>query len=151
MHKPFHQLLTMFASQTGLAAPDPSGDDSLTVLFDGLPLTLEYLPENDSVLFFSALGALPRGNREDFCLKLLEANHFFSGTGGATLSAHRDSGVVGLHMVVSMRLLDEAQFVHLLETYMNTAEQWAQACAQADEAPPARDRENPPGSGWVSI
>lgn len=151
MHKPFHQLLTALAAQTGLAAPDASGDDCLTVFFDGLPLTLEYLPENDSVLFFSALGRLPRDNREDFCLKLLEANHFFSGTGGATLSAHRSSGVVGLHMVVSMRLLDEAQFMQYLETYMYTAEQWAKACAQADEAPPAQDRENPPDSGWVPI
>ena len=151
MHKPFHTLIAALAACTGLDSLKASQDDSCQLLFDGLPLTIEYLSESDSVLFFSALGGLPRDNREDFCLKLLEANHFFSGTAGGTLSVHRNYEIVALHMVVSMQLLDVAQFMQTIESYMNTAERWAKACEQVDDVRPVIAHGCPVGSGWQPV
>lgn len=149
MHAPFQQLIAALADRTGLTTLEILPDNSCTLFFDDLPLTLQYLPENDCLLLFSSLGKLPDKGREAFCLKLLEANHFFNDTAGATLSAHAGSGLVGLHQVVPMRMLDEAQFLQLLETYMNTAERWARACTGSDARKAAPDTENMPGVGWM--
>lgn len=149
MQEAFNKLIALLAERIGLDALKPTPDGICNLFFDGLPMTLLYLSESNSVLLFSSLGKLPDQGREDFCLKLLEANHFFNGTGGATLSVHRASGLVALHQVMPLRMLDEARFLQFMETYMNTAEHWAKACTEHDAPKPPPDVVNRPSSGWV--
>ncbi len=149
MSETFNKLMASLATRIGLPSLSTTQDGIYDLFFDDLPLTFQYLPENDSLLLFSSLGKLPDQGREELCLKLLEANHFFSGTAGATLSAHRSTGLVGLHQVVPMQILDEARFLQILEAYMNTAEQWAKVCAKADTPEPKPTGKNLPGAGWM--
>ena len=151
MHESFERLLAAFAVRTGLDSVKATPQGICNLFFDGLPLTLQYLPESGSLLLFSCLGKLPDEGREAFCLTLLEANHFFSGTGGATLSAQRSTGLVALHQTVPMQILDEARFLQILETYMNTAEHWAKALAEYETPQPAPGEGNTPGTSWMPV
>jgi Tir chaperone protein (CesT). len=151
MSKIFHSIIDALANATGLDSLKEQEADTYQLLFDGIPLTIEHLPENDAVLLFSALGKLPENNREDFCLKLLDANHFFHGTGGSTLSVSRNSDIVSLHLMLPMQLLTVAYFLQILETYMNAAERWSKACEQPGGTGASAEQHDASDCGWMPV
>ncbi len=51
-------------------------------------------PENDTIILHHLMGMLPSSNRSDVVEQLLEANLFWSGTHGATISIERETSVV---------------------------------------------------------
>ena len=50
--------------------------------------------ENNTLVLHSLMGTLPQDNRSEVVEQLLEANLFWSGTNGATISIERETGLV---------------------------------------------------------
>lgn len=79
-------IIAELASALGLDMLEPDEAGLYTMLIDGgLPVFLRFTPERDGVLLFAGLGTLAADRAGDTSRALLEANHFWTETGGFTL------------------------------------------------------------------
>ncbi len=130
MRTHFATLLAALGRQTGQDfVPDSGGACGL--VFDDLPVTLQYLEADQCILLYCTVGAVPDGDAERlaFYSRLLRANFFFRETAGATLAADESTKLVALQQAFPLQALDETGFLSLLERYLNMAEHWRRACA----------------------
>jgi len=95
-------------------------------------------PPYDLVLFSADLGELPPEGREALFQSMLEANHLFSGTAGATLSLDAATGRFALQGYVTRDLLADNTDA-LLFPFAEAALFWSRAIA--DYRPDAAPRE----------
>ncbi len=108
---------TELGTKEGLAAFTASGDDG-----EGIDVTLSQVESDDSADISADLGELPSQGVEDMMMKMLEANHLFGGTGGATLSVEGDR--VKLERRVPLTDLARGEGAGLLAQFLATARDW---------------------------
>jgi hypothetical protein len=120
----FQELLTSLGQSIGLPelAPDEGGYCALS--FDDLMVHLQHDPEQDELLVFARLGEIDDDEPAQLYARMLAANLFWQGTGGATLGLQPEDGMVFLCRKTPLRALDDAAFQQLLEQFVNTADSW---------------------------
>ena len=81
----------------------------------------------DDALLCADLGELPAEGVGELMLRLLEANHLFGSTGGATLSV--DEGRVKLERHVRLVDLERGEGANVIVPFLGTAGTWADVVA----------------------
>ena len=101
---------------------DDEGTCVLSV--DDMTVTLQSIPEVESVGFWGEIGEPPPQGLEKLLSAMLEANHMFRGTGGATISRDSETGRFFLCRILDLRSLDAEAFAAALERFVNVLEAW---------------------------
>ena len=101
---------------------DDEGTCVLSV--DDMTVTLQGIPEAESVGFWGEIGEPPPQGLEKLLSAMLEANHMFKGTGGATISRDSETGRFFLCRVLDLQSLDAEAFAAALERFVNVLEAW---------------------------
>ena len=91
---------------------------------DGMVVTIFNLPEINAVVLNGDIGEPPPEKLETLYASMLEANHCFQGTAGATLSRSPETGKIGLFKALSPVLLDGETFAAEVERFVNVLELW---------------------------
>jgi hypothetical protein len=120
----FRDLLASFGASLGLPELAPDDEGYCALRFDDLEVHLQYEPEEDELLVFTRLGEIDDDEPAELYGRMLAANLFWQGTGGATLGVQPEDGMVFLSRKVAMRALDDAKFRQLLEQFVNTGDDW---------------------------
>ncbi|TPQ48744.1 hypothetical protein C2U72_22150 [Prosthecomicrobium hirschii] len=122
-------LIAELGGRMGLPSLALDGDLSCALRFDRRSVVnIQYRPDRDMLWFFADLGVPAAGPAayED----LLRGNFFWRSTLGATLSLSGDQpphAIIALP--VAWRGLDGARLATQLESFVNTAEDWAEVIA----------------------
>ena len=106
-------------------------DDTCLLELDGktkIAITLN--EERGEIVIHLLVGQLPEENRYDVVEQLLEANLFWAGTRGATLSIERERGDVFLTRALSVNGLDGAALGTAIADLASSAEQWSSLLKQ---------------------
>ena len=113
---------------------DDEGSCVLSV--DDMTVTLQSIPEADSVGFWGEIGEPPPQGLEKLLSAMLEANHMFRGTVGATISRDSETGNFFLCRILDLRNFDADAFAAALERFVNTLEAWIGLVKDFRETPP---------------
>jgi len=124
----FKDLIDALGKKLGLEL-EVSAEGDCTLGVDDMTLTIQHLEEVDVVAVWGKIASAPPQGQEQLYAAMLEANHLFKGTGGATISREQDSGDFFLCRVDEMKSLDSDQFVDRLERFVNTLEAWQKLVA----------------------
>jgi hypothetical protein len=124
MKSQFSDLLHNFGKTIGLPdlAPDETGYCCL--MFDENVVNIEFDEATEQVFLYSNVGDLPKEGREGLYEMLLEANYFFRGTRGATLSVDTGSDRVVAAYQVPLGALGNSQFESTVENFVHVTESW---------------------------
>jgi len=122
----YRELIDQFAEKLGgdvEITPDEDGTVMLEV--DGMPLTIMGMEEVGQAALVGVVGEPPPADKMERLYKaILEANHNFAGTGGATFSINPDTGDVSLCRLIPLALADADGFFTETERFVNTLETW---------------------------
>jgi hypothetical protein len=103
------------------------------VNFDDIALLIEHLADAEQLLLVAPLADVPAAGREELYRTLLQGQHVFAETRGATLSLDANESFVCLQMAPSLRTLTKQNFPTLVENFLNMAEHWRKRCLEAAE------------------
>lgn len=133
MNDHINRLLTDFGNALGLEglALDENGYCCLS--FDDVVVNIESVGDSSLVLLYSSLGALPADAGPEVCRRLLEANYFFHGTGGATIGVDGPTGGVAITRVVDAAGMEVLDWEAVIKAFVDAAE----SCAALFEVAPA--------------
>ena len=112
---------------------------------DGLVISIHDLPELSAITVLGDLGAPPPERLEGLYAAMLEANHLFRDTGGATLSRDPETGHLSLCRALQRAMLSPDGFYDAIERFVSTAQVWANIIRDYREAP--ADFQEPTGLG----
>jgi len=122
----FNELLKDLGAKLGGTfelTPDESGTVMLEI--DEMPVSILELNELGLVVLLGVVGELPPEEKiERLYRALLEANHHFAGTAGATLSVNPETNAVELCRPLVRAVLDGERLFNELERFVNTLEVW---------------------------
>jgi len=122
----YDDLLKDFGEKLGGGVdltPDDAGAVGLDI--DGMALTIIGLEEVGQVVLSGVIGEPPPADRMERLYKaMLEANHNFAGTAGATMSINPGDGKVSLCKALPLALTDGESFFPEVERFVNTLETW---------------------------
>lgn len=121
----YRELIAGLAEKVGIRDGIEFDDEERCLLeFDGMNVVIQGVDAAHAVAFIAPVGEPPPEQSERLYRMLLEANHIFEGTGGATLSVNPDGGYVYLCQQLDARSLDVDEFVKALEQFLNALEAW---------------------------
>lgn len=150
----FKSLLADLGQQLGipdLAAAEDDGHCALA-LPDDRVVVLEYDDAIEAVTLFCELGTIERQHGEVVLLELLNANVLWSGTGGATLGVHQQTGQVTLGYRVPVKALDTERFLQTIEEFLNGIDHWRQRLDHHNHNPITNEAAAPnSGADWLKI
>lgn len=115
------------------------------VVLNGLTIGLAF-EGNDVVgdlLYFTDLGTPASHRIGEVHQTLLEANHFWVGTGGATLGVQPETGRVVCCGRIDLEGLTGESLAMLLDTFIDTAVFWHQFVTDSLPAPELPERQTP--------
>ena len=143
------QLIGEFGRTIGIEnlALDEKG--CCCLMFDDVMLNLELTPEPEQFFIYAELGDIPEHGRDEFYAQLLEANFFFRGTGGATLSLDRGANCVLLAYQMASHDLFLQRFSQILENFVNVAATWREKIASAGHGAPSAADAVPVDAPWL--
>ena len=122
---PYRELIRGLAEKAGIAGEVEFDDEERCLLeFDGMGVVIQGVDAAHAVAFVAPVGEPPPERPERLYRMLLEANHVFGETGGATLSVNPDGGYVYLCRQLDVRSLDVDEFAKALEQFLNALETW---------------------------
>lgn len=140
----YKKLLTDLGQSVGLPDLAADDDDYCCLGFDDKIVThLQYNEENDVLMMFAQLGIIDEDKQADMYPRILKANLFWQGTGGATIGIDDETREVLMCYQTSMNHLDFQKFQELLEGFINTSELWIntlEAVQRGEDAPGAEDK-----------
>ena len=140
----FEELISGLGSKIGVELT--SDDGSCVINVDDMVVTLMSLPDSDRLAVHGEIGDPPPEGLEQLLSAMLEANHLFAGTAGATISRDHETGRFHLCRQEPLAILNADTLAALVESFVNTLEIWRKAIASyrpvaksaaegADEAP----------------
>ncbi len=140
----FEELISGLGSKIGVELT--SDDGSCVINVDDMVVTLMSLPDSDRLAVHGEIGDPPPEGLEQLLSAMLEANHLFAGTAGATISRDHETGRFHLCRHEPLAILDADSLAALVESFVNTLGIWRKAIASyrpdaksaaegADEAP----------------
>ena len=106
---------------------DESGSCMLAV--DDMSVVIQDVSEAFAVGFWGKIGRTPPEGQLQLCQLMLEANHLFRATAGATISRNPESGEFFLCRLLDLRGLDAETFISNLEKFVNVLESWQRLVA----------------------
>ncbi len=118
------ELITALGEKLGIELV-PDEDGACAFEADGLAVTVNSLPELDAVALSGDLGDPPPVGLENLYKAMLEAQHLFRDTHGATISRDPETGRFALCRSLSCKALDPDSFFTETEQFVNTLEFWA--------------------------
>ena len=123
----FEELISALGERIGvdLAAED----GSCVINADDMVVTLMSLPDSDRLAVHGEIGDPPPEGLEQLLSAMLEANHLFAGTAGATISRDHETGRFHLCRHEPLAILDADSLAALVESFVNTLEIWRKAIA----------------------
>ena len=125
----------------------PNDDNSYTLEVDEMLLSLHILLEIDTIILVGDIGEPPPEHLENLYKTMLESQHLFNGTGGATISLNSETNRFSLCKTLSCKILDADLLYEEAEQFVNTLEVWIKLVkdyrdvvpmvneAKADDAP----------------
>ena len=114
----FEELIAAFGAKIGVALV--ADNESCVVGVDDMTVTFLHLDEADKISIYGEIGETPQDGIEELLSTMLEANHLFAGTAGATLSRDKKTGRFCLCRVEPLALLDADSFASVMESFVNT-------------------------------
>lgn len=136
--KDFEEAVAVFGKVLGLELREKDGAVSFDAVVDteaGVAMRIDvvHFPETKNMLVSADLGELPQEGEETFCRTLMEANHLYEGTGGATLSVEKETRHVRFEFCIPLVLLGNEPGPVYLERFLNAAESWRKHLASPPE------------------
>lgn len=108
-----------------IGVPLQVDDEGACVLsVDDMTVTLQSIAEIEAAGFWGEIGEPPPQGLEKLLSAMLEANHMFRGTGGATISRDSETDRFFLCRILDLRSLDAEAFAAALERFVNVLEAW---------------------------
>ena len=123
----FEELISGLGSKIGVELT--SDDGSCVINVDDMVVTLMSLPDSDRLAVHGEIGDPPPEGLEQLLSAMLEANHLFAGTAGATISRDHETGRFHLCRHEPLATLDADSLAALVESFVNTLEIWRKAIA----------------------
>lgn len=120
----FSLVLAELGNELGLPELALDAQGGCMLAFDSVVVNFELIGDGQLLLIHTCLGQAPDQPSANFYAQLLEANHFFAATGGATIGLHSASRSIDLAMVREIQSLDYPSFTHALEGFVHVAEYW---------------------------
>ena len=104
-------------------------DTCILQLDDKTRVNVSLSSENDTIILHSLMGTLPQSDRSEIVEQLLQANLFWSGTNGATISMERNTGLVIIAQALSLyssegTLLTGEALANAIASLASAANQW---------------------------
>ncbi len=149
----YKQLLSELGQAVGLPDLAPDKDNYCCLGFDDKIIThLQYSDTNQVLMLFAQLGVIDEDKVNDIYPRLLKANLFWQGTGGATIGVDDETREVLISYQAPMQFMDFLKFQELLEGFINTAELWIntlEAVQHGEGIPisPKKSAKSSPASG----
>lgn len=138
----YEQILRSLAVDVGLDPEELLSTEEIVVDHETIGLQLDGDPQSGDLVFFAVLGKPSAGGRERVLRTLLEANHFWIGTGGCTLGLQPETGNVILCGRIRLEDIDGPQLAGLLDAFADTSAYWRdwidRASASAADTDPLR-------------
>lgn len=97
---------------------------------EGLMVDIEHAAEAGLLHIYAVVGVLPEIGREKLYEKLLTANLFGGGTGGASLAVDVEERQILLCRSFPDELLEPTEFLHLLEGFLAAVKAWTEELAK---------------------
>ena len=123
----FEELISGLGSRIGVELT--SDDGSCVINADDMVVTLMSLPDSDRLAVHGEIGDPPPEGLEQLLSAMLEANHLFAGTAGATISRDHETGRFHLCRHEPLATMDADSLAALVESFVNTLEIWRKAIA----------------------
>lgn len=118
--------------------PDLSLDDDgyCQLRIDGaLDIAIEFIEDGELAVFTARCGAIGGHNRTAVLQQIADANFYWVGAGGGTLSTNSREGMVYLQFREPTAQMDQARLQDLLQALANNAERWGARLAALDADP----------------
>ena len=106
---------------------------------DDLAISIHDLPELGAIALIGDLGEPPPERLEGLYAVLLEANHLFHDTGGATLSRDPETKRLALCRAIQGATLSPDGFYDAVERFVSATQVWAKVIRDYRDAPPSSD------------
>ncbi len=106
-----------------------------------IDVSISAMDDGVSAVLCADLGAMPDKGSAQLMLRMLEANHMFDSTGGATLSV--EDGRAKLERYVSIMALHRGEGAKIVPTFIETARIWRRLIADGERG----DRDAGPRDG----
>ncbi len=132
------EIIKAFCEKVGVEF-EPDADGTVTLDVDGATVTINDLREINAVALVGDLGEPPPERLDALYKLMLEANHLFGGTAGATISCNPKTGHFALCRVLPCVALDSDFFYAEAERFVSTLESWTKIVRDFRDAPPADD------------
>lgn len=123
----FEELISGLGSRIGVELTSEDGECVINA--DDMVVTLMSLPDSDRLAVHGEIGDPPPEGLEQLLSAMLEANHLFAGTAGATISRDHETGRFHLCRHEPLATLDADSLAALVESFVNTLEIWRKAIA----------------------
>ena len=123
----FEELISGLGSKIGVELTSEDGECVINA--DDMVVTLMSLPDSDRLAVHGEIGDPPPEGLEQLLSAMLEANHLFAGTAGATISRDHETGRFHLCRQEPLAILDADSLAALVESFVNTLEIWRKAIA----------------------
>ena len=105
--------------------PDPLPSTQMDLeLENGPTVTIDFEEETEFVELFSQIGTYPEERELEIFKRIALDNFLWSATEGATLSARPEIQTVYLAYQIPVTALNETDFVHLVEKFVEVVNQW---------------------------
>jgi len=95
-------------------------------------VSISVMDDGESVALCADLGEMPSEGAGELMLRMLEANHMFGSTGGATLSV--DAGRVKLERHFGLVNLERGEGANIIVPFLDKASFWADVVAHPDRS-----------------
>lgn len=148
-------LLQRFGQTVGISGMALDDDGYCQLRLDGkLDISVEFIEDGEQAVFTARCGAFGDHNRARVLQQIADANFYWVGAGGGTLSTNSREGMVYLQFREPTAQMDQARLEKLLQALVMNAERWAGRLA--DPAPESSSAAAPdaaaPGgmlAGWA--
>ena len=149
-------IIRSFCEKVGIGY-EPDADGTCSFDADGLLVTISDLRERNVVALVGDLGEPPPERLEDLYKTMLEANHLFCGTGGATISLDAETGRFALCRILPSVALDVNSFYAEAERFVSTLETWSKIISEyrgtgnGERGTGGGERDDFPLSGFMQV
>lgn len=126
MTEQVQQILAEFGRGIGLDGLALDANGYCCLGFDEVVVNIEWVPRSEQLMLYCHLGFAPAQAEAAWYRELLEANHFFRGTGGATLGVDPATQAVALVQPLALAALTPARLEAELQGFVDGAEAWVQ-------------------------
>jgi hypothetical protein len=133
------EILESLGLFLGLDDLEFSEDDDTCILQldEKTRVNISLSSENDTIILHSLMGTLPEVDRSEVVEQLFEANLFWAGTNGATISMERKTGLVIIAQALSLyssegKLVTGEALADAIASLASAANQWKKLLENQD-------------------